>query len=146
AYTRKNFRLKIIAATLAQAAILGAFISGIYKAFTGRAHPTFLNATHLTDTTHVFKFGLFRGGVFWGWPSSHTTVAFAMATALVALFPRNKTVKILSLLYSLYVGLAVSASIHWFSDFVAGVIIGSVIGAVVGRSLRERLNSLEKRT
>ncbi|MBX4210838.1 hypothetical protein KW783_02585, partial [Candidatus Parcubacteria bacterium] len=32
AYTRKNFRLKIIAATLAQAAILGAFISGIYKA------------------------------------------------------------------------------------------------------------------
>ena len=34
----------------------------------------------------------------------------------------------------LYVGIGVSLTIHWFSDFVAGVIFGSVIGIVVGKS------------
>jgi hypothetical protein len=27
----------------------------------------------------MFRFGFWRGGVCWGWPSSHTTIAFAMA-------------------------------------------------------------------
>jgi membrane-associated phospholipid phosphatase len=36
--------------------------------------------------------------------------------------------------YALYIGLGVSMTIHWFSDFAAGAIIGSAIGAVVGKS------------
>jgi F0F1-type ATP synthase assembly protein I len=32
-----------------------------------------------------------------------------------------------------------SETIHWFSEFVAGVIIGSVIGMVVGKSFRTKL-------
>ena len=43
------------------------------------------------------------------------------------------------LLYAFYVGLGVSVTIHWFSEFVAGAIIGSVIGAVVGRGFKTRL-------
>jgi hypothetical protein len=39
-----------------------------------------------------------------------------------------------ALLYACYVGLGVSMTIHWFSDFVAGAIIGSVVGEVVGKS------------
>jgi hypothetical protein len=39
-----------------------------------------------------------------------------------------------ALLYAFYIGLGVSVTIHWFSEFVAGAIIGSVIGTVVGRS------------
>jgi membrane-associated phospholipid phosphatase len=43
---------------------------------------------------------------------------------------------LLAILYAFYVGMGVSMTIHWFSDFVAGAIIGSVIGAVVGKSFR----------
>ena len=35
-----------------------------------------------------------------------------------------------------YVGLAVSVTIHWVSEFAAGAIIGSVIGMTVGKSFR----------
>jgi hypothetical protein len=44
----------------------------------------------------------------------------------------------LAALYSFYVGLSVSVTIHWLSEFVAGGIIGSVIGTVVGKSFRDR--------
>jgi len=41
-----------------------------------------------------------------------------------------------ALAYAFYIGIAVSMTIHWFSDFVAGAIIGTVIGLVVGTSFR----------
>ena len=75
-----------------------------------------------------------RGGVFWGWPSSHTTIAFAMAVTLFTLCPKQRWLGFVAILYAFYVGIGVSMTIHWFSDFVAGAIIGSVIGAVVGKS------------
>jgi len=46
--------------------------------------------------------------------------------------------------YALYIGLGVSMTIHWFSDFLAGAIIGSAIGAVVGKSfLRSQMHPVE---
>jgi hypothetical protein len=42
---------------------------------------------------------------------------------------------IAALLYAFYIGLAVSISIHWLSEFVAGAIIGSLIGRVVGNGV-----------
>jgi membrane-associated phospholipid phosphatase len=75
-----------------------------------------------------------RGGVFWGWPSSHTTIAFAMAVTVFTLYPKQRWLGWVAILYAGYVGLGVSMTIHWFSDFAAGAIIGSVIGAVVGKS------------
>ncbi len=132
-YIRKNLNTLKIAFALGQAAILGSLISSMYKAFTGRAHPS-LGTEILTDITRDFSFGFLREGVFWGWPSSHTTVAFAMSFALITLFPKKKSVIIPAFLYALYVGLSVSISIHWFSDFIAGAIFGTVIGIAVGRS------------
>jgi len=41
--------------------------------------------------------------------------------------------------YAFYVGVDVSISIHWFSEFVAGAIIGSLIGAVVGKSFKQAM-------
>jgi hypothetical protein len=38
------------------------------------------------------------------------------------------------ILLPLYIGVGVSMTIHWFSDFVAGAMMGTVIGRVVGRS------------
>lgn len=124
---------------LGQAALLGYLLSVFYKIFTGRVPPevSILGSSvskNLTDISHGFRFGLLRGGIFWGWPSSHTTVAFAMATALLVFYPKNKIVKILAVIYALYIGFAVSVSIHWLSEFVAGAIFGSVVGIAVGKS------------
>jgi membrane-associated phospholipid phosphatase len=140
----KNGRLKTAGWALAQAALLGYLLASTYKAFTGRIHPPWhwrgdgLPAAALVDSSHGFQFGFWRGGIFWGWPSSHTTTAFATMVCLAVLFSRNKAVVWCALLWALYVGLSVSVSIHWLSEFVAGAIFGSVVGVVVGRSFKEK--------
>jgi membrane-associated phospholipid phosphatase len=137
----KNRRLLTTAWALGQAALLGYVISCGYKAFTGRLPPPFrgfrmpaMNEGSLVDSSHGFQFGFLKGGVFWGWPSSHTTVTFAMMTCLIVLWSKNKPLVACALLYAFYIGLGVSVTIHWFSEFVAGAITGSVVGTVVGRS------------
>ena len=145
-WVAKNRAYRTLGWALGQAALLGYVISSSYKAFTGRIPPPFTMRFHgempshgpLVDTSHGFQLGFLRGGIFWGWPSGHTTVAFAMTVCLIALWARHKPWCYLLLLYPLYVGLSVSVSIHWFSEFVAGVIIGSVIGTVVGNSFKDR--------
>jgi len=136
---RKDFKIKNTAFALGQAAMLGLAISSVYKAFTGRIPPPYFRGhAALVDSSHGFRFGFLRGGMFWGWPSSHTTVAFAMAVVLWKLYPENKLVRYSAMFYAFYVGIGVSIRIHWFSEFVAGAIIGSIIGAVVGKSFEHR--------
>jgi membrane-associated phospholipid phosphatase len=139
---KKNARLIGTALALGQAAFLGLLASDFYKLFTGRPGPPgFLTQDFSTDISHIFHFGFLRGGIFFGWPSSHTVVAFAMTITLILLFPRNKAVRFLAIFYALYIGIGVSLTIHWFSDFAAGIIIGTVIGITVGKSFRDRLPS-----
>lgn len=133
-YIRQNRLQKITAGALAEATLLGSLISSIYKTFTGRLQPNWTDMG--VDISHQFQFGFWRHGIFWGWPSSHTTIAFAMAFSFIYLFPQRKRWKILALLLAVYVGLGVSVSIHWFSDFIAGAIIGTVVGITVGKSFR----------
>lgn len=134
----KNDRYLMSSAwAVAQAAFLGWLTSSLYKVFSGRAHPN-LNAPVSSDITRIFKFGIYRGGIFWGWPSSHTTVAFAMALTLWKLYPNNRWTRFLSLIYALYIGIGVSMTIHWFSDFIAGSLIGIAIGLAVGESFLKR--------
>jgi membrane-associated phospholipid phosphatase len=134
----KNRRAITTAWALGQAALLAYLITSCYKAITGRGPPPSMNVVTLMDTSHGFRFGFLKGGIFWGWPSGHTTVAFSMAFCLIRLYPKNKRVLFLALLYAFYIGLGVSVTIHWFSEFVAGAIIGSVIGTVVARSFRTK--------
>jgi membrane-associated phospholipid phosphatase len=134
----QNSRAVLAGWAVGQAALLGSLISSTYKAFTGRVHPAHFVGE---DISHVFRFGFLRGGVFWGWPSSHATIAFAMAVTVFTLCPKQRWLGWVAILYAFYVGVGVSMTIHWFSDFAAGAIIGSVIGAVVGRSFREHTTS-----
>ncbi|MBU0998862.1 phosphatase PAP2 family protein [Patescibacteria group bacterium] len=150
---RKNIKLLNTGFALGQAVILGYLVSTFYKIFTGRIAPPLNHLDNLIiditprpplsmsllDTSHIFQFGLFRGGIFWGWPSSHTTIAFAMAFTLWALYSKNKIIKTLALIYVLYIGLGISMTIHWFSDFVAGALVGIVIGIVVGKTFKQRI-------
>jgi len=121
----------------AQAAILGWLLSSFYKALTGRSHPILFSTQ---DISKAFKFGFLRGGIFWGWPSSHTTVAFAVGVALFYLFPKNKFIQFFSLAYAIYIGIGVSVSIHWFSDFLAGAIIGSIVGISVAKNFKQLIH------
>jgi len=127
----RNGRVILTGWAISQAELLGSLVSSAYKAVTGRVHPSHGIGT---DISHVFHFGFLRGGVFWGWPSSHATIAFAMAATVFTLCAKRRWLGLVAILYAFYVGIGVSLTIHWFSDFAAGAIIGSVIGAVVGKS------------
>jgi membrane-associated phospholipid phosphatase len=127
----RSARTSLAGWAVGQSELIGALVAAAYKSVTGRAHPSHgLGA----DISHVFRFGFLRGGVFWGWPSSHTTIAFAVAVTILTLFPKRRWLGCLAIAYALYVGIGVSMTIHWFSDFVAGAIIGMMIGTVVGTS------------
>jgi membrane-associated phospholipid phosphatase len=140
---KKNTRYLNTASALIQSAFLGLVISSTYKLFTGRIPPMHGLIANAVDASQQFQFGFMRGGVFWGWPSSHTTIAFATMVTLIMLYPKNVTLKYAALAYAFYVGFGVSMRIHWFSEFVAGAIIGSIIGVVVGRAFYERMTHTE---
>ena len=131
-FISSHARMTLTGWAVGQAALIGSLLSSTYKAFTGRVHPL-LHETG-TDISRGFRFGFLHGGVFWGWPSSHTTIAFAMAATVFTLFPKHRWLGWLAIAYTLYIGLGVSMTIHWFSDFVAGAILGCIIGVVVGKS------------
>ena len=137
---RRDPRLKLSAYATAQAALIGLLISASYKAITGRPGLRYARL-NLIDNSREFHFGFLKGGVFWGWPSSHTTVACAMSAALWTLYPKSRVVRGSALIYALYIGVGVSMTIHWFSDFAAGSILGAVIGMTVGKHFGERLGS-----
>jgi membrane-associated phospholipid phosphatase len=143
-FIRKNKTREIIGWALLQATILGSLISSTYKAFTGRIQPNLANT--LIDSSHGFQIGFWEHGIFWGWPSSHTTIAFAMVMAFVTLFPGSRKVRVLAPAYAFYIGIGISTNIHWFSEFFAGAIIGTVIGVVVGKSFSPHLVSSDKNT
>ncbi|MBI2475872.1 MAG: phosphatase PAP2 family protein [Candidatus Taylorbacteria bacterium] len=135
---RKDSKIRNVAAAAAQAGIIALIISSVYKAFTGRIQPEFFTHLSTLDISREFQFGFLRHGVFWGWPSSHAAVAFAGAVTLALLYPKNKILRGTSILYASYIGFAVSISIHWFSDFLAGAIIGTLIGLVVAKSFQSQ--------
>ncbi len=135
-------RISLVGWAIGQAALIGSLLSSTYKAFTGRVHPSMHEVGH--DISDLFRFGFLRGGVFWGWPSSHTTIAFAMAGTIFMLFPKQRWLGWLAIVYAIYIGLGVSMTIHWFSDFAAGAILGSVIGTVVGRSFALQITSIAR--
>lgn len=145
ARARRMRTLRVVSSALVQSALLGVVVSWIYKAFTGRLQPD-LSSQAARDISNAFHFGFLQHGVFWGWPSSHTTVAFATAVTLVALQPKKRGVVLCALLYALYIGLGVSVTIHWLSDFMAGALIGTAIGLSVAKSYRNSsgvINSLQ---
>ena len=59
---------------------------------------------------------------------------FAMSVTLFWLFRQKRWLGATALLYAFYIGIGVSMTIHWFSDFASGAIFGTIIGTTVGRS------------
>ena len=134
---------RLHAVVLAQAAAAGWLISSFMKVFTGRTQPEFLTLTSYVDISHGFHFGFLQHGIFWGWPSSHAAVACALSTAAILVYRKNPAIVTIAFLYAAYITLAVSISIHWFSDALAGAMIGTSIGYAIARSFqREKHTTL----
>jgi membrane-associated phospholipid phosphatase len=120
-----------IALGLIKAAVVAMLVIAVYKAFTGRVEPEFLAAVATGDNSREFMFGFLRYGIFWGWPSSHTGVAFAMSVFLALWYRRKVWVGALAMIYASFIAVGAAVSFHWFSDVFAGIIVGSLIGYVV---------------
>ena len=135
--SKNDLKMVYTGFALGQAALISMVITSGYKAITGRHPPeVFEDNKHTPDYSRDFHFGSMRRGIFDGWPSGHTTNAFAMATTLIELYPGNKRLKYWATGYAILIGWGVSTNIHWLSDAVAGALIGYVIGKSVGRSFR----------
>ena len=138
----RDAELQIVGLALGQAAINAGVITSVIKAFTGREGPQHKTTDHSED----FRFGFLRGGIYQGWPSTHTAIAFSMATTLMKLYPDNTLIGIGSMAYATIIGVGVSTNIHWLSDVVAGGLIGYAIGATTGASFSALLNRSNKDT
>lgn len=127
-----KIKLQNTSVALMQSASFAWITSALLKALTGRIQPPHGSYDILIDLSRQWQFGFLNHGVFWGWPSSHTMVACAMAATLIALFPKKKSVVYTAILYGAYIGLSITFQIHWFSEFIAGAILGSTIGYIIG--------------
>ncbi len=147
-YSKKERRPEFepLAFALTQAAIVGTIMIAFYKAITARLEPEIFEEV-IVDRSRDFDFGFLNRGVFHGWPSTHTTVAWAFAVILYYYkpkimpnhngephsFPKFHKYRKFGFLYAFYIGLSVSSNIHWLSDAVAGVVMGIIVGlSVVG--------------
>lgn len=139
--SKKSEKLQLVSLALTQASIISLTITSGYKAVTGRNPPDILDDPHhRMNYSDDFKFGFMNRGIFDGWPSGHTTTAFAMATTLIELYPENKKLKTWVLIYASLIGIGVSTNIHWFTDAFAGALIGYSIGKSVGAGFRELMD------
>jgi len=128
------------------ATLLGFTLSTFLKIFAGRVSPPHGHSgstVAFIDNSSDFNFGFMQEQIFGGWPSSHTTIAFAIATSLAIIMPPRWYIRAMLFGTALFVGLGVSFGWHWLSEFVAGVLLGVPIGIVVGQHYKvkpERAN------
>ncbi len=140
---------EIIAAGSAviQASLVSVTYSSLLKAITGRPGPDPEKSPNMKEVSRKFRFGFLRGGIHYGWPSGHLTVNTAAVTSLMYFYKdKDKDwLKILGSLYLSYLVIGVTAhekaTMHWFSDVVAGTIMGFTIGATIGNNFRKAFNN-----
>jgi membrane-associated phospholipid phosphatase len=123
ARARQDARSHLMVQSVVVAEMAAFLIAAAYKAVTGRLQPNLANGA---DISRAFQFGILHNGIFWGWPSSHTIVAFAAAVVIV-LSVRSRVARAMSILYALIIGFGASVGFHWFSDVVAGALLGTLV-------------------
>jgi membrane-associated phospholipid phosphatase len=132
--SRKQIQ-RLYAEAMVYAILLGFSLSTIIKAFAGRTSPPHRHRGEelvLIDNSNGFDFGFMNHHVIGGWPSSHATIAFAIATTLVLLLPKRWYVHAALFIPALFVSVGVTFGFHWLSEFVAGALLGIAIGIAVG--------------
>ncbi len=123
-----------------QSSLIAFLYNSLLKAITGRAHPDWRHNNEMKSLSKTFKFGFMRGGIFWGWPSGHTSSTMAVVAALTNFYPHKTWLKILGYSYVAYMIYGVSSfhrgGMHWFSDAIAAALMSYAIGSTVGKYYR----------
>lgn len=131
-----NKTLNNTGAVAAQATAVAFLYNNILKAVSGRAHPDAeMNDGNLSRD---FKWGFFRRGVFYGWPSGHSMTNASLAMSIASYHRDNPWVVAGCGLYAGYIAtsmvLGAKGQAHWFSDAVAGSLMGASIGWYIGNT------------
>ncbi len=125
-----------------QSSLMAFLYNSFLKAITGRPHPDWRNNNDMESLSKTFKFGFLRGGIFWGWPSGHTSSTMAVVSALTNFYPDKTWLKIAGYSYVAYMIFSVSSlnrgGMHWFSDAIAAAFMSYAIGSTVGKYYRSR--------
>jgi membrane-associated phospholipid phosphatase len=143
----ENTRLQVTGLALTQSLIISLGVFCTLKAITGRVSPGIADvldhkrSEDFEEYSADFAWGFARRGIFSGWPSGHTTNAFAAAATIAQIYHDNLAVKIVAYSFAVVMGLSVSVSVHWASEVIAGALIGQAIGMTVGRSFDQLLDS-----
>jgi len=138
---QENLKLQTAGVAVAQASIISTVLTTGIKAFTSRQEPHIRGDDRRSgeeDFSDDFKFGFFERVPFDGWPSGHTSAAWAMAATLTEFYPDNIPLAIGLYGYAVYMGLGVSTTIHWLSDGFAGALFGYAVGKTVARHFIEK--------
>ncbi len=124
-----------------QASVMELLYNTALKAVTGRPGPDWRHHSDMDSLSRVFRFGILRGGVFWGWPSGHTAATMAVVSALTSYYPNSLELKIAGyglVAYTIYAVSSVNrGGMHWFSDAVAAALMSYAIGSTVGKYYRD---------
>lgn len=129
-----NKALNNTGAVAAQATAVAFLYNNILKAVSGREHPD--AEKNSGKMSRDFKWGFFRRGVFYGWPSGHSMTNAALAMSIASYNRDNPFVVAGCGMYASYIAtsmvLGAKGEAHWFSDAVAGVLMGASIGWYIG--------------
>jgi undecaprenyl-diphosphatase len=131
---RARRTMRSLAALYVFAAVaISGIVSNILKYLIGRARPE-----HFT-TNGDFSFDFFSDDASWaGFPSGHSTTAFALGVALALLFPRWRPLFLILAFWIAVSRLFVRA--HYPSDICAGAMLGAFTAWILARALaRQRL-------
>jgi membrane-associated phospholipid phosphatase len=147
AYGKLNKDERAVGASFAvlQSSLIALMYNSLLKAVTGRPHPDWRSGSDMESLSRTFRFGFMRGGIFWGWPSGHTSSTMAVVSALTNFYSEKIWLKIAGYSYAAYMIFAVSSlnrgGMHWFSDAVAAAFMSYAIGSTVGKFYRDKFKS-----
>jgi len=138
---------RAVAASFAvlQSSLVAFLYNSLLKAVTGRPNPDWQHNSDMKELSKTFRFGFMRGGIFWGWPSGHTSSAMAIVSALTSFYAEKTWLKIAGYSLVAYMMYGVSSlhrgGMHWFSDAVAAAFMSYAIGSTIGKYYRNKFKS-----
>ncbi len=128
-----------------QASLIEFLYNSTLKAITGRPGPDWRHNPDMESLSKTFRFGFLRGGIFWGWPSGHTSATMAVVSALTNYYPNSTWLKIVGYSWVAYTIFGVSSinrgGMHWFSDAIAAALMAYAVGSTVGKYYRGVYNN-----
>ena len=137
-----NKALNNTGAVAVQATAVAFLYNNILKAISGRAHPDAENNSG--DLSRDFKWGFFRRGVFYGWPSGHSMTNAALAMSIASYNRENPWIIAGCGLYAGFIATSMvlggKGEAHWLSDAVAGTLMGASIGWYIGNTFYKEKN------